>query len=320
MRAALVALLRLGAVGALLSTLAVFGARHWMFDLIGAFRVQYVVLLLPALLVAAWLRRGGLAALFALVIALHGATIAGSLWSVAGTSPVVDADATPATLRLVSANLLASNTGHAATSAMLQASEADLLVLLEYTPEWQEVLAPLADEWPHRVERPQQSPFGIALWSRLPLDEVRGIAFDLEGFPSVEASVAVGETRLHVVATHPVPPMSARLTARRDAHLDALGAHLARIEGPRVVAGDFNVTPWSASFARLVEKGGLVDARRGIGLRTTWPTYFPPASIPIDHVLVGGGVRVLGLDSIAGTGSDHRALVADLHVGDGGPR
>lgn len=79
-----------------------------------------------------------------------------------------------------------------------------------------------------------------------------------------------------------------------------------------VIAGDFNMTPWSSAYKML--RRGLTSATR---FARTWPA--PAPLIPLDHILFRGRLELVmgGAWSEAGakSASDHLPVVADLdHV------
>ena len=83
---------------------------------------------------------------------------------------------------------------------------------------------------------------------------------------------------------------------------------------PLVVLGDFNTTPWSYHFRELIINGQLLDGRRGLGILPTWPAKFFPLQIPIDHILLNDGARVVNMQTSTGLSSDHRTIWADLQL------
>ena len=82
--------------------------------------------------------------------------------------------------------------------------------------------------------------------------------------------------------------------------------------GPLVLIGDFNCTPWSPAFRKLVSYSGLRDSRRGLGVQPTWPSPFGPFGIPIDHALVSKDLHVIDRSVGPQVGSDHRGIVVGL--------
>jgi endonuclease/exonuclease/phosphatase (EEP) superfamily protein YafD len=85
------------------------------------------------------------------------------------------------------------------------------------------------------------------------------------------------------------------------------------------MVGDFNLTPWSPRFRRLVDHGlvdesdRLVDAGLGFGVRPTWhvlPGFL--GGLRIDQVLVNRHVRPLSHKITRAVGSDHRGVLVDF--------
>jgi endonuclease/exonuclease/phosphatase family metal-dependent hydrolase len=112
-------------------------------------------------------------------------------------------------------------------------------------------------------------------------------------------------------AVHANWPLGSRTTEMRNRQLEALAHHAARAQGPVVIAGDLNISPYSPRFRDMLAAGRL---RSAAGQRwiPTWPTFFPPAAIQIDHVLVSPDVGVRGFETGPRVGSDHLPVVADL--------
>jgi endonuclease/exonuclease/phosphatase (EEP) superfamily protein YafD len=90
----------------------------------------------------------------------------------------------------------------------------------------------------------------------------------------------------------------------------ALTAIRRSLEGPVVVAGDFNSVS-SARIGRQVKKDvGLVPAP---GFPGTWPAALPAAlGVTIDHVWRSPDLALTGRRLGRPTGSDHRPVVVEL--------
>jgi endonuclease/exonuclease/phosphatase (EEP) superfamily protein YafD len=123
----------------------------------------------------------------------------------------------------------------------------------------------------------------------------------VEGAPPVE-----------VAAVHPPPPIRRTMRFWRD---DLRAMPPATPEGSlRILAGDFNATLDHAELRRLLDTGYADAADEvGAGLKGTWPRgrRFPPP-VAIDHVLADTRIGVRRFEVHAITGTDHRAVLADL--------
>lgn len=105
--------------------------------------------------------------------------------------------------------------------------------------------------------------------------------------------------------------------------IDALGASLRASKEPVVVAGDFNLTPWSWKLNKLAWSNGLT--RQGT-FAVSWPVHsqfkwwskyrkWPlPSFVLIDNVLTSPGVTSAGFLAGPNLGSDHRPVTARLRL------
>lgn len=296
----------LAAVALLPSWLGLAGGWHWTLDLFAHFRWQYLV---AGFLIVGWAlwRRQRVLPGFALATLLLNAWLIGMLaWQPALRSVQADSGFL---LRALSLNVLTSNPHKDEVVAHVRASGADLVVLTEVDHAWAEALEALADQYPHRILHPRPDHFGLAMLSRLPLEEPAVIG-DASVRPSVMARVRHQGRTLVVIGTHPPPPMGARLAALRDRQLQALHALVEQGSEPVLVLGDFNATPWSAPMR------GLTSGRLGYRSHDPpWtPTWMPrtPFAIPIDHVLATAPLLVARRDVGPDVGSDHRPVLVEL--------
>jgi endonuclease/exonuclease/phosphatase (EEP) superfamily protein YafD len=107
--------------------------------------------------------------------------------------------------------------------------------------------------------------------------------------------------------------VGATLSDIRDQMLRAISSWAAEREGPRVVVGDLNATPWSVAMREILAEGPLRSTQR-FGLQATWPSWLGPLGLPIDHVLVAGPLEPVARSIEPAFGSDHRMLVVDLEL------
>lgn len=197
-------------------------------------------------------------------------------------------------------------------AAAIRIERPDILLLLEVDRRWLERLKPELARFPNQLTEPRGDNFGIALFSRLPWADARVVVLGEAGLPSVLARVSAGQGRVWIFGTHAPPPMGRRMWALRNGHLSELARQLRGMEGPLVVLGDLNATPWSYHFGRLMDSAGLDDSARGRRLMGTWPVFARPFSIPIDHCLLRGGVVVHGRRHGPDVGSDHLPVIVDF--------
>lgn len=302
----LAALLSAAALLSIALTLVGFAAgRTWPAELTTHFRVQYLggQLVIGVALAALGYRRW-LAAL--LPAALLNALLIGPY-----LLPQPQAlGAAGSTLRLMTVNLAARNHTFDGLLNMVARENPDVILLLEYTPWAQAALAPLHATYRHSTESVQADPFGIALFSRKPLADLR--TFALGETLAVDARFDGPGGPVRLLGVHLLPPTTAAWFHLRNAQLDQLAAMARGRQEPIVVLGDFNLSPYSPFFRGLLEAAHLEDTLAGRGLDFSWPSFFPPLGVPIDHCIVSPEFAVLARRRLENFGSDHLPLLIEL--------
>lgn len=294
-----------------LATLLSLGARrHWMLDLLTCFRVQYVLALTPLVLLFLWGRRWKLAALPVLAL----------VYNLVMVSPafilITQPPAGGRSIRVVVANVLSSNQKHAKFITFIKKENPDFFLLMEVNRAWMKSLEVLENEYPYTVSFARQDNFGIALFSKFPLVDEEILTLGGRKLPSVFARVQVDDEHLlTVLGTHPLPPGSSRQTTGRNEQLVSLSKLAGKVEGPRLLLGDLNVTPWSPRFADVLQGSKLRDSRSGFGIQPTWPTgELVMLRMPIDHVLVSKEVHIHDRRVGSNVGSDHYPVIVDFSI------
>jgi endonuclease/exonuclease/phosphatase (EEP) superfamily protein YafD len=214
--------------------------------------------------------------------------------------------------KVLLANVLARNEDHAPLLDLIEAEQPDLVFLIEVTPSWAESLTRLSTSYAHSIVEPRNGTFGIAMFTRLPMTSAAAVDSSPLAFPTIVATLEVGGKSLNVVATHPMIPLGKANHEARNRQLDGVARLLQKSGGARLLAGDLNVTMWDSEYAALENRTWLRNARQGFGLLPTWPTFFPPAMIPIDHLLVSDEIGVTEFRTGPRIGSDHLPLIATL--------
>lgn len=253
--------------------------------------------------------------LVALAVALGGDVIrtwSGSAQATAG-SGLSDGDAA---VRVVFSNLFMRNDDTGKLVAWLKVSDPDVVVATEVTPGHVAQIAGAMAEYPFRMLEPREHPFGMAVYSRYPLSgeavtELTGGTPPARVPIMVTVDVETPAGLLHVAGFHLFPPMTPQRLAWRNEQLAIAGDVLAKTDAPKLVVGDFNATPWSASLRAFRSENDL----SGFNTRATWPVWLGFAGIPIDHAFVSRDLRILEIETGPDIGSDHRPVLVDVAPG-----
>lgn len=216
-------------------------------------------------------------------------------------------------LRLMLANVLGSNKNHAALIEAVKEANPDIIVLQEFTEDWWSHTQVLNSDYPYYKAVPKPKGSSMALFSRYPLEEVEVLTLDASTYLALSARVNIAGTPVSILSLHPPTPVRTDKFLNRNEQFTRAASILRAMTGTRFLIGDLNTTMWSPYFMDLVRESGLRDARRGYGLRPSWPMPLPAfLQIPIDHCLVSDDVVVEGIRTGRRTESDHRPLIVDV--------
>jgi endonuclease/exonuclease/phosphatase (EEP) superfamily protein YafD len=199
-------------------------------------------------------------------------------------------------LRIYSKNMWFANKELQALEQDIRSSGADVVALQEVSGANRALMAALSDLYPHQHLCAFSGWNGIAVLSQEPLLQVRcsdrralaAAQFDSKGGPVWVASVHL---------SWPFPYGNA--TSARSA-VDILND----LDGPVVMAGDFNIFPWARSVQGMQN---AADLRVAQPVRPTFDLHGVPLLLDHVHAPGGGTAQYRGL-----LGSDHRGVLADV--------
>jgi endonuclease/exonuclease/phosphatase (EEP) superfamily protein YafD len=289
----------------LVSVAAFLGRWSWVLDVLANFRAQYAVALLFMglwLLVGRWKRTAaavllGAAANLAVIVPLY----LGEGRTISPTQPTT----------IMSFNLLSPNQQFAEVVSFIRDVDPDVVFLHEASRPWE--IAIDAAELGYEVtqSRSEELIFGTLVLSR-PGDPVTSYGFTLRGARAVE----VVHDGIAVLAIHPLAPTTAERSALRNGQFAFAAQWAADQSSPHVITGDFNATPWSYPFRKLLRDTGMRNSQVGFGLGASFPAdNFFGWRVPIDHLVHSPDVTIADRRLGPRLGSDHFPLIVELWVG-----
>lgn len=287
-----------------------FGKWIWPLDLASSFRPQYAIGLLAAgavLLLGKWRRLGWAVLIVGLV---NAALVAPLFWGRQDVPP------DSPRMRVVSFNVQGQNEEYQRVTEFLRQVDADVVFLHEANRLWEEALSEaISDGRLHYRQyrsRPRHLIFSTLMLTKTPPSAVTSHGWAANEARAMEVVVSLGGAEVTILGIHPLAPTTAHRTALRDAQFRFVGNWAQQSDGPTVVTGDFNATPWSHVFGPLAA-AGLRNSQRGFGLAASFPVSGNFLTrMPIDHLL--HSTHLLVEDRWLGpeAGSDHFPLVVDL--------
>ncbi len=204
----------------------------------------------------------------------------------------------PGIFPLYQKNMLYRNDDLAALEADIRASEALALTLQEVSPQNEVLLVALQDVMPQQLHCKTGRRGGMAVASRLPM--VPGSERCASGAAAFQ--VIYDDEPVWIVSVHlhwPWPYGQAE-------QIDELRPFLAALDGPVLMAGDFNMVRWAVGVRQLAAEARVHPAGP---TRGTFTGFGPLLPLPIDHAFAPSGGRIT---LRPGLGSDHLGLLAYL--------
>jgi endonuclease/exonuclease/phosphatase (EEP) superfamily protein YafD len=291
-----------GALAAIVAGSAVLahgGRFSGLLDLITHFAPLLLILgvTIGVVELAAWRRRWSLMASAVAVIA-SGALIAPELAWRAPNGPLAPGPG----LKLIQFNAWRDNGRCGPIAEWLALERPDVVLLEEATPRLRDCI----------VGRTGWNVVGrlttVMIFSPHPLTGI-GVRPDVppEPVPTwVNARLYGPWGKVPVLAAHYTWPTQ-DLGGRQGVLMERVAAAVGRER--LLFGGDFNSTPWSFTRRREDRRLGLTRVTRAV---FSWPASTPFGVLPIDHVYVGEGWRVLSVRKGPRLGSDHFPVVVEL--------
>jgi len=305
--------------------LAFFNTQNWIAFLACQFRIQYLVILIIVAAVFAVLRKYCLS-LICVIFAVINLLVLPGLFG----SHSLEKEASH--FRILQINVNYKNDDYSRVLNYIRKVNPDFLLLQEYTPEWKGALSSeLSKQWPNKVEVVRTDTFGIAIFSRSKIQRHEIIQLGAYEWPSINCEVLVSNRSMKIFATHLMGPIPEKGWRIQNSQLEDLETRVKALP-TLLVCGDFNMTPWTSRFQRLLVEDKLYDSRSGFGLQASWPSQRPIlvskllklpvrleltginwlVGLPLDQCLVTSDINILHREIGPNVGSDHFPVIVDI--------
>lgn len=211
----------------------------------------------------------------------------------------------PQLLRLMSFNINVANERYGDIAQFIRESAADIVLLQEVDDaSLRKVARHLGQRYPFIIGGGPRRDIGIALLARRPPVE-SGV---IDRTPSNPALVwgrfTHAGSSYEIIGVYLAYPFHPTI---QDRHVTWLIEHARTKLAPLIVAGDFNLTPFSAKLNKLALLTGL---RRHATWRASWPAKAP--LFLIDHVFSDRIFCSRKVSIGPNLGSDHRPIIVDI--------
>lgn len=275
---------------ALLVVVGYTGAFHPAGDSFAVFRLPLVVLLALTVIWTPWSRRIRW-------------TISGLCLIILGQAAWNGVERHPSStdLTLLQHNILFKRQGGEDWLGYVTAVNPDVLTLQEVSVANLALVDQLSESYPYRQHCPFRSHLGETVLSRYPKIEGTGFCSTRDGLAGMRVETPKGP--VWIVSLHVSWPWPYGQAPQ----ITQILPHLEKLDGPVILAGDFNAVAWSHAVDRVGSAFG--GTRMG-----AWVNTFdlPKIGLPvgIDHVLATPEHFAVSVTAQPRLGSDHKGLLA----------
>jgi endonuclease/exonuclease/phosphatase (EEP) superfamily protein YafD len=224
-----------------------------------------------------------------------------------GPRPVESADSASVNKQTVFsimlANVLITNKSSDELLKIVAAKDPTFLLTMEINKRWLDQLSALTKKYPHRMIFPSDNAYGMALYSKLPLENQQIMFLNFDRVPTFKATFTLpGGQSFQLITVHPVAPTPSKYPditdGKKEVALVKAGRMVAKRLLPTVVAGDFNDVGWSYNTHKFMDLSGLNDVRYGRGLYSTFNAQSLFMRWPLDYVFVSSEFSVLAVERL----------------------
>lgn len=290
----------------LLTVLSFLGYQNWLFDLFAHFELQYLMLTVFAFTILWVIKKQKLVLIF-LPLFFYLSIDIGKLY--VGEQKNLNIENS---VKFSAINVLSSNTDYQKVIDFIHNENPEIVIIQEITPTWEAALNVALSQYSQRLIKTRNDNFGIALYSKIKLENLKIATLNGINLPSIQADFEIKNQKITLLATHPVPPINQDYFNKRNHQLSEIATFSKSIANEIIVIGDLNTTSFSRHFKNLQKQSKLIDSRKGFGIQPTWSVK--GVWLTLDHCLISNGLGVKNRKVGQHIGSDHLPILVEIGV------
>lgn len=281
-----------------------FSKLNFLFDICSQFRTQYLFFGIIALIFCIIRKKKNITSLLIIMIIIL------NLFSVISVIKPVDRTKKKGfTIEVV--NILTKNENYDLLRQELTENAPDIIILEEIDDIWSEELQPIKENYPYSYEISREDNFGIALYSKIHISEIRKLNLGEFNTPAISAFCDYKGKVFELICIHTTPPCSQKYFKNTKKMLETLGKYVAENGHNVIIAGDFNTTPYSYNYQHFIKTSKMKNLSNIF--HPTWSTFWlSPFRITLDHLMVTKAFAVKDYSLGNQIGSDHFPIWAEI--------
>ena len=220
-------------------------------------------------------------------------------------------------ISIISVNVYQFNQEYQKLIDLINEVKPDIILTMESNQDWENALKPIESDYPNFKKIALDNTYGIHLYTRLQVENIKVNYFISDDLPSIEAKLLTENgDRFTFFGVHPPPPSPTEedTSKERDGELLAVGKKVKETEGAVIVAGDFNNVAWARSSILFRKTSELIDPRIGRGFVSTFHANYRLLRFPIDLFFHSPDIFIEDFKTLRKIGSDHLPLYCSFFI------
>lgn len=288
----------------IVSILGYFSKFNFLFDICSQFCLQYLIFALFVLVFYIIMKQKTIKSLLVIFIILL------NLFPVLGSIKINDSTKKQGfTIEVI--NLLTKNKKYNAVRKEINDKSPDILVIQELDDKWSEELQAVKENYPFIYEISRQDNFGIALYSKIHITEIRKFFVGTLDVPAISAFCDYEGKVFEIICIHTTPPICQKYFKNTQKIIDDLANYVVENGHNVIITGDFNTAPYSYNYKNFVKTSKMKDLSNIF--HPTWSAFWlSPFRITLDHIFVTKSFAVRDYAVGNNIGSDHLPIWAEI--------
>tara|TARA_R100001369_G_scaffold92896_1_gene141075 strand:- start:91758 stop:92837 length:1080 start_codon:yes stop_codon:yes gene_type:complete len=219
-------------------------------------------------------------------------------------------------ISILVSNVLTTNTSYHKLIKLVNNKNPDILLTLESDKTWEEELSAIEEDYKHTVKVPLDNLYGMHLYSKLELKDIKVMYLIDEEIPSIHGHAILPnghQVKIHCLHPKPPSPTEDLTSTKRDAELLFVGRDVKKDKETVLVIGDLNDVAWSRTTRLFQKMSGLMDPRLGRGFFNTFHTGYFIFRWPLDHVFHTNDFTLVDIARLESIDSDHFPMYIKLN-------
>lgn len=288
----------------IVSILGYFSKFNFLFDICSQFCLQYLIFALIVLVFYIIKKQKTIKSLLVIFIILL------NLFPVLGSIKINDSTKKQGfTIEVI--NLLTKNKKYNAVRKEINDKSPDILVIQEIDDKWSEELQAVKENYPFIYEISRQDNFGIALYSKIHITEIRKFFVGTLDVPAISAFCDYEGKVFEIICIHTTPPTNQTYFKNTQKIINDLANYVVENGHNVIITGDFNTAPYSYNYKNFVKTSKMKDLSNIF--HPTWSAFWlSPFRITLDHIFVTKSFAVRDYAVGNNIGSDHLPIWAEI--------